>query len=412
MGEHAAVIWLLGLLVALAGTLLYCLRLAHYAQRAPRLELATANESPAWVEPVRLAVVIPAYNEAATLRDCLTATLAAHSDQDPSPPIAMQVWLVDDQSTDETWAIAQTLQTELADPRLHLLLGAPRPTGETWMGKNWACTQAVAHAMAHDPFDYLLFLDADVQLQPGAISAALAVAQQDQTDLLTLWPTIVCGCWGEWLAQPLIVGSIAAGLDFAEVNDPTSEKVFAVGPFMLFRRSAYEQIGGHRAVADQVVEDVELARKIKQQGLKLHYMLGPHIARLRMYLTSAALWEGWTKNWYLGSQRNLPLTLYSAGVVFWVCGLPLFGLIHEGVQAALGSWLPMDWAGLAIACGAIGLQYPLRRQIQKFSGIPPRYWWLTSLGGLFLVAIILGSIIKTETGWGWTWRGRPLSKPT
>ena len=69
--------------------------------------------------------------------------------------------------------------------------------------------------------------------------------------------------------------------------------------FMQFRRSAYEQIGGHQALAAEVVEDLALARLIKRQGLRLRYLLGLDAVDLRMYV-NLALWEGWTKNWLLG----------------------------------------------------------------------------------------------------------------
>ena len=346
-----------------------------------------------------IAVVIPAYNEAENIRDCVLAALNS------TDAAEVEVWVVDDQSIDETLAIVQTLQEKLSDPRLKVLAGEPRPTGEVWVGKNWACTQAVQQTQA----EFLLFLDADVRLQPGAIASALQVMQTEQVDLLTLLPTIVCGCLGEWLAQPLITSLLAVGLRFGEVNNPESETVFAVGPFMLFRRSAYEQLGGHAAVASEVVEDVELARRIKQKGLKLRYGVGLDLANVRMYRSTAALWEGWTKNWHLGSRRNFFATLYTAVIVLWTCTGPWLGLLLSVNAATAGiSWLKL--LAIALSLISISLHYWLRRDLQRLTGIPPRYWWLGGVGGIFVAAIALASIIKTETGWGWTWRGRSLKQ--
>jgi cellulose synthase/poly-beta-1,6-N-acetylglucosamine synthase-like glycosyltransferase len=140
-----------------------------------------------------------------------------------------EVWLIDDQSTDETWAIAQTLDRQLGDPRLKLLAGAPRPEGEAWVGKNWACTQAATLIKA----DYMLFLDADMRLKPKAIETAIMAAVQNQADLLSCAPAIVCGHWAEWLIQPLMIGILLAGFPFAAVNDPQDETAFATGQFML-----------------------------------------------------------------------------------------------------------------------------------------------------------------------------------
>jgi glycosyltransferase involved in cell wall biosynthesis len=387
------------LLLSLGGMLLYSGKLRLAANSAPRLlvnPMAEGLELP----PVKLSVIIPAYNEEDNIAACVMAVL--ESSQQSAD--WLEVWVVDDQSTDRTLEIAKNLQVSLADPRLQVIPGTSRPVGELWFGKNWACVQAVHQASG----DFLLFLDADVRLKPGAIAAALEFVQRSAIDLFTCWPTLICGCFAEWLAQPLIAGILAAGLDFAQINDPQSDTVFAVGPFMLFRRTAYEQIGGHQAVASQVVEDVELARLIKQVGLTLHCGLGHALGNLQMYPSGAALWEGWTKNWYLGSQRNLGLTLQTALLVFWVCTLPYLGMSIGLIKGFLTGFTPLDGLAIAIALASILLHYPMRCSITQLSAIPPRYWWLTGIGGAFVTAIILSSIIKTKTGWGWTWRGRSL----
>lgn len=400
----AFIVLLMGLLFALGGTVIYLKRLQAVVEEAPSLnnpELQTRSHSA--IHDSKVTVIIPAYNEAANIRACVLSVLQS-SDLTAEH---LNVWVVDDQSSDGTLEIGRSLQTEFNDPRFHVLAGQPRPVQGVWMGKNWACHQAVQQATG----DYLLFLDADVRLKPGAIETAIAEMERQQLDLLTCWPTIVCGCLAEWLAQPLIVGTLTTGLPFSKVNDPKSETVFAVGPFMLFRRTAYQQIGGHQAVAGQVVEDVELARRIKQYGLKFYYALGHELASVRMYQTSAALWEGWTKNWYLGSQCNLSLTLYGAFLIFWICALPFLGLCLFGLRSTMTGFDWLSAGGVTIAAITIMLQFPFRLAIQRISAIPPNYWWLTGIGGIFVTAIMLASIVKTETGWGWTWRGRPLQRP-
>ena len=387
---------IISLLVALIGITIFTGNLEKALAQAE-----TLKPLPLMVfSPSTVAVIVPAYNEADTIATCISAIL--QSSDLPAPQ--MTVWVVDDQSTDATLAIAQTLQQTSNDPRLNVLAGEPRPTEQVWAGKNWACAQVVEQITS----DYLLFVDADVCLKPGAIAGAVAKAAADQIDLLTVWPAITCGCLGEWLAQPIIASLFAVGFEFDKVNDPQSETAFAVGPFMLFRRTAYEKIGGHRAVASQVVEDVELSRQIKQQGYKLWYGLGPDIAAVRMYHSLGALWEGWTKNWYLGAGRNLASTLYAAEVAFIVFALPWLGLGWAAIALAQWptSWL--HWGAIALAMIVIARQYNIRRLSQHFSQIPTRYWWLTGIGGLIVTAIPIVSIIKTETGWGWTWRGRKL----
>jgi len=398
------IVALLGLWLSCVGNWMLWQRLQQVAATAPRITHPEKSQnSEQGPQPGKVSVIIPAYNEAANIEACLASVLQSTDwgcDR-------LEVWVVDDQSEDDTRQRIEAMQVTLQDDRLHFLQGQPRPLDQQWVGKNWACHQGFQQATG----DYLLFLDADVRLRPGAIATAIATLQQEQIDLLTGVLAIVCGCWAEWLAQPLVIAFITAGLPFTAVNDPTSDAIMAAGSLMLFRRSAYEHIGGHQAVADQVVEDVELARRMQQKGLKLHYAIVHELGSLRMYPSTAALWEGWTKNWYLGSQRNLPVMLIGAFLIFWLCTVPLLGLLGFLLKGLLSGWNWPVAMGIEIALVTLWLHYLLRRTVYSLAAIPPRYWWLTGVGGIFIPAIILASILKTETGWNWTWRGRPLQLP-
>ena len=354
----------------------------------------------------RISVIVPAYNEAANIHDCVIAVLAS---QLPDPT-ALQVLVADDESTDQTRSIAQAVADQ--DARVQVIVVPPRPSDAVWRGKNWACDQAIQQATG----DYWLFIDADVRLAPNAIATAVSRAEQEAIDLLSLMPNITCGCLAEWLVQPVMRSVLAVGFSFAGVNDLTEpERAFAAGPFMLFRRSAYTAIGGHRAVADDLVEDVALARQIKRHGYRLHYALAPGLLQVRMYQTWTALWEGWTKNYYLGGGCNPSGTLYSAASMVVVFTLPWLGLALAVGLVALGLATATPFSiGLAVVTlllggGAIALQYYYRLQTARRFQQPLRYGWLGWLSGLLVAAIAIGSMIKTETGWGWTWRGRPLA---
>ncbi|XGV99403.1 MAG: glycosyltransferase family 2 protein [Leptolyngbya sp. BL-A-14] len=397
--------------IALLAAMVYAAKLRRIAATAPQLVIPVDDSDSTFSQDSqdckliapRVSVIIPAYNEADNIEACILSVLQ----QTPQSVEPLEVWVVDDQSSDATLAIAQTLQATLNDPRLHVRAGKPRPDQALWMGKNWACTQAAEQAAG----EFLLFLDADLRLNPGAIAAAIETVESLQIDLLTLCPRVECACLAEWLVQPWMMSLLMAGFDFNEVNDPNAEAAFAAGMFMFFRRTAYEQLGGHRAVADQTVEDVELARRLKQQGLKLYYAVGAHLASVRMYRSLAAVWEGWTKNWHLGSRRSLYISLLSAMIMFWVCVLPWLSLVTLLYKTATAGLPPIDGLAIALALGAIGLQYNLRYSIERVAAIPTRYWWLSGVGGALVAAIVIGSIIKTETGWGWTWRGRSLQLP-
>lgn len=349
----------------------------------------------------KISVIIPAYNEATNIQGCIRAVLEGTQ----LGPDRLEVWVVDDQSTDETLTLARQLAQQLDDPRLKILAGQPRPSDQTWVGKNWACTQAVQVATG----EFLLFLDADVRLQAGAIERALQMVQAEEIALLTCTPAITCGCLAEWVIQPVMLNHLLVCFPPAQVSDPTSDTIFAAGPFMLFRRSAYQQIGGHLGVAGEVVEDVELARRIKNANLPLKYCLAPQLVSVRMYQGWTDIWEGWTKNLYMGSQRQWSLMLYMALILISIYPLPWLALMVLTGRFWGGEFAPIDWISAGLAITGVWQQYQMRRLGAMASHTGTHYWGLSGLGGCIVAAMAIASFIKTETGWGWTWRGRPLS---
>lgn len=361
----------------------------------PNLAISPAN-SPT------VTVVIPAYNEAENIEDCIQAALAS------SPPSAasnrVAVWVVDDQSTDRTLQIARSLQQELADSRLQIVAGEPRPEGEIWVGKNWACHQVSQKITS----DYLLFIDADVRLQPGAIAAALQKMEAEQIDLLTAVPQVICGCLAEWLVQPVLMQTIMIGFNFRDVNNPDHPNAFGAGMFMLFRRSTYEKLGGHQTVAAEIVEDVELARLVKSSGFKLRLIPAPTWATVRMYRSWSSLWEGWTKNMYQSCDRNLGSMLYLSLIMAVIYPLPWLILGLSLWQGFAQGWTVLGNLTIGIGIVIITMQFYMRQLGGEITKIPTKYWWLGWWGGSLVGAIAIGSVIKTETGWGWTWRGRQL----
>ena len=137
--------------------------------------------------------------------------------------------------------------------------------------------------MEHMSSEWVLFVDADVRVLPDAIARALSQALLDGADLLSLAPRLECGCLAEWMVQPIMASLLGLGFPIEAANDPDSSVAFAAGPFMLFRRSAYAAIGGHAAMAGEVVEDLALAKKDQSEGYRLRYLLGVDAVLLRMY---------------------------------------------------------------------------------------------------------------------------------
>ena len=380
---------------ASAGLLILQLGLQRVFAVAPRLKPGQDVAAP----DTTLTVVIPAFNEAHNIEACVASALA-----NQAPCRDWSVLVVDDESTDAT--VENALRAGSAASHFRLIQAGPRPVNERWVGKNWACSRAVDQVSS----EWLLFIDADVRLKPDALQRALAQALDEQADLLSLAPRLSCGCLAEWMVQPIMASLLGLGFPILETNDPASPVAFAAGPFMLFKASTYRQIGGHRALAGEVVEDLALARAIKAGGHRLRYLLGLDAVDLRMYSNLAALWEGWTKNWFLGLDRDPVKALGAALVVVLMFSVPWLllpaSLLLLWLQPLLASaW----WWLMALASLAILQQLLLRLWTRSNFDVPLTLWWLMGAGGLLVGAIGPVSIWRTRTGRGWTWKGRSLT---
>ena len=236
-----------------------------------------------------ISVLIPARNEERTIGQSAGGVLAQHY---PNYTLAV----LNDHSSDNTGAVLAELAQH--DSRLRLLAGVPLPAG--WTGKCWACWQL---AQASDG-EWLLFLDADTKPQPPMLAAALAYALENELDLLTLMPFIELGSFWEKAIMPAFFSMIQAAFPLAQVNTPGSGVVLANGQFILVRRVAYERAGGHAAVRDKVLEDVELAQAIVRAGGQMRVIGGEQLLRVRMYTNGSEVREGLTKNAIAGLRNG------------------------------------------------------------------------------------------------------------
>ncbi len=385
--------------VPVMGLLILLISLQRVFRSAPLL----SSDPPAQPSDQALTVVIPAYNEQDNIVRCLSSVLAS----DP-PALNWSVVVVDDQSTDRTAELAREIVAARDNRAItcRIMESGERPMDERWVGKNWACSQAMD--VVETP--WVLFLDADVVLSRDALKRALASAVAEGADLFSLAPRLVCDCLAEWMVQPIMASLLGLGFPISEANDPASPVAFAAGPFMLFRHSAYTAIGGHRALAGEVVEDLALARTIKQTGHRLIYRLGLDAVDLQMYSDLSSLWEGWTKNWYLGLGRSVLKSLLAGTAVFTMFSLPWLLLMTAPVGfVVLPDCRLATLSAVIAAATAVLLQWMLRLWTRWRFGLPLNFWWLMGLGGLIVAAIAPTSVWRSLTGRGWTWKGRPLA---
>ena len=276
-----------------------------------------------------VSLLIPARNEAAVIGRTVQALLA----QDYP---ALEVVMLDDLSEDGTGQAAQ--RAGAGDSRLRVIDGVALPAG--WTGKNWACHQLGQAAQG----DVLVFTDADVIWQVGALRALVDELAHTQADLLTVWPTQQTVTIGERLVVPLMGLAIYGYLPLPLVHHTRWAAFSAAnGQCMAFRRQAYAMIGGHEAVRGQVVEDVALARRVKSNGLRLRMADGAGLIGCRMYRRWAEVRDGFAKNILAGHGNSVAALLLSTCFHWLIFVMPWVWL--------LAGWPDRAWALYLVALG-------------------------------------------------------------
>lgn len=267
------------ILLGLAGVpaVLFVLNLAFY-RRLPHAATSRASGPlPA------VSVLIPARNEAHSIGDAIDSVMAQRE-------VDLELIVLDDHSTDDTAAIVTARSA--ADPRIRLLHGKALPVG--WCGKQHACWQ-LAQAAAHES---LVFLDADVRLEPGALRRLCGVLQQ-RGDL-----HLISGVPRQWthtllekLLIPLIHFILLAFLPLVAARR-FRWTAFAAGCGQLFatRRRSYFLAGGHQAIRTSLHDGVTLPRAYRAHGLQTDLFDATDLASCRMYTSATEVWKGLGKN--------------------------------------------------------------------------------------------------------------------
>jgi chlorobactene glucosyltransferase len=340
-------------------------------------------------------VIVPARDEETNIGPCLRSLLA----QD-YPASRFHVLVVDDHSADETAAIVRGFVIE--HPPISLIRSPPLPP--RWIGKSHACWIG-ARSVAPES-EWLCFVDADVRLQPGALSSAAHAALMERLDLLSLAPRQELQSFAERLILPCGLILLSFLQDLRQAQARSSCDVTATGQFMLVRRDAYEAVGGHAAVCSAICEDLEFARRLKQSGRSVLLMGGEQLLSTRMYTGWRTLWPGLAKNLVDtlgGPAATLSLALAAVILAWAACVIPLIDLAcwwrGAGEEASIA--LPLALAGSGAAFG-------LHIAATFYFRIPFWYGLIFPLGYTAGALMALDSVRRRRSG-RVSWKGRIYS---
>jgi glycosyltransferase involved in cell wall biosynthesis len=334
----------------------------------------TATETVA-AQPV-VSVIVPARNEEACLGSCLES-LAAQTG------VPFEIIVVDDHSTDRTREIAASF------PIVRVIEAGPLPDG--WTGKNNAVVTGAREARGQ----WLLFTDADTVHLPGSLARALVEAQQNKAELLSYSPEQIAVTFWEMATLPVVFAELARQYPPSKVSDPNSPAAAANGQYILVKREAYDAVGGHAAIAGNILEDVALASAVKASGRKIRFRYAADAVRTRMYRNFRQLRDGWTKNLALLFPRPGRLALKT--LLFW-------GITWSALSLALGAPLKHWWWD-SIFVGAFAFLTTRLRRARFTSD-------MTFLGALFGMPMFAYLLLRSKRAHAKNnvqWKGRTYS---
>ncbi|MCC7158013.1 MAG: glycosyltransferase [Ignavibacteria bacterium] len=340
-----------------------------------------------------ISVLVPARNEEHNIRAILSSLLK----QDyPN----YEVIVLNDSSDDKTPEIISEIKR--TNPQLKVINGLPLEPG--WTGKCFACNQLFNASKG----EYILFTDADTVHNPNSLRDSLTIALNRKADMLTLFPKMQMITLAEKIIMPMLWFTVMMLLPFYFVDKKGYAKFsIGIGPFMMFKRSAYELIGCHAKVKNAIVEDVWLGRKIKEMGLQLIAADGQDMLSVRMYRNFKEIWDGFSKNIFAGFQFS-SLSLFMVNSLYFLLFFLPFLLFFIELSLQSGFNYLLILTGLQVL-----ILYFTRTIISARFKLGIVSTVLHPLGAISVPVIAINSWRWISSGAGAKWKGRvynPVNK--
>ena len=337
----------------------------------------------------RVSILVPARNEERNIERCINSLLA----QDYPD---FELLVLDDESTDQTGRLLAALAA--SDERLQVLSGQPLKAG--WLGKNWACAQLAARASGQ----LLFFTDADTLHQPQTLRALVTALEGERADLIGGFPRQEVHSRGEkfivpffsWVVYCFTPLSLAYRLKLPALST-------AVGQALLFRREAYEGIGGHHAVRASIVEDLELARQIIGRGYRWRMMRLTDLISCRMYRGGQEAAAALSRNLFAAFNFRVLPYLFAWSWLFVLFLKPFIDMGLYAIDVPLG--VPVGAVMAAIGLGLLVWLVPYQELDM------PRWPAL-----LYPVTLLIMEAVAVRSLWyalsgRLTWKDRVIGRP-
>lgn len=267
---------------------------------------------------VSISILVPARNEEHNIERLLDSL-------DSGSSLIREIIVYDDSSTDGTAAIVKRFKQQ--NSKFKLIQGGDLTKG--WLGKNHACHHLAQKAQG----DFLLFLDADVEIRDGAIQKAILHMEKHNLHLLSIFPKQILSSFGEKATVPIMNWILLSMLPLILIRRSRNPAFSAAnGQFMMFRAETYKNHLPHQLFKNHMVEDIAIIQYFKTQELKSDTLLGNKDVECRMYSGGKEAIEGFSKNVFQFFGGSVLLTMLVA-VTTTIAPLAIFVYMGRGFGA-------------------------------------------------------------------------------
>jgi hopene-associated glycosyltransferase HpnB len=226
----------------------------------------------------RVAVVVPARNEAETIARCITSLASQEY------PGEFQIVVVDDHSVDGTAELAKETTKAAASGGRPVTVVKARELPTGWTGKLWALQQGVHAASISFP-EYFWFTDGDVVHAPDTLCRLVTRAETGNLDLASLMVLLQTKTFPERLLIPAFLYFFLMLYPPQWIAAGNARTAGAAGGCILLRAETLARIGGLSAIRTDVIDDCALARAVKRSGGMIWMGLTRSSISLREYAT-------------------------------------------------------------------------------------------------------------------------------
>ena len=344
-----------------------------------------SRRSKRWHDGPKISVLIPARNEERRIRPTLDAIL----EQDYAD---YEVIVIDDNSTDGTWSILEDYAA--ANPKMRILKGRPLPEG--WKGKPYAMTQLAGEASG----DIFVFLDADINPTPDFLSWTADRMRRHGTDSMSAYARHRARTVKEYIFFPLLYLVNFTFLPFWLIKRLKTPLIsHAIGQLMVFRREAYEGLGGFEVVKDKIIEDIQMARAVKAAGYK-------HVFLDARKVLSGNMYDSW-RHTVVGLKRSIyeyfDKKLYPLVIMtFFIAGFLVVPGFLVPLSLALG-WAETPW--ILAGNAGIFLGWAITVYDRRLPWYVPLFY---PVQFLFILVLAWKGVYDDVSGQGFDWKDRKV----